>query len=86
MPADMEAICACTCSAHSCTPGSDDDSARTRRRELGLAGQGPARPAEHVHQLVGRGRPAGGDWASRPWSLAVHSVMAAASRWSLDEK
>ena len=57
-----------------------------RGAELGLAGHGPAAPIEHVDELVGGGVTARRRLGDPGLEAAVHSVMAAARRWSFEEK
>jgi hypothetical protein len=87
MSLPIDAICCSTASPLSTTPGSAEDSARTRAtlsfgwRSIAL--QARCRTSAICSAAVS---PRGGDCATRPFRRVGHSVIAAASRWSLEEK
>ena len=70
-----------------CTPGSDADSARTSAA-LSLGWRSIARHARWSTSTSWSAAvlPFGGDCATRPCRRVVHSDIAAARRWSFEEK
>ncbi len=87
MPSPISAIWRDTSAPLSLTPASADDSARTSAW-ASFGCRSIARDARCSTSTIWSAAvaPLGGDWATRARSRSVHSVMAAASRWSLEEK